>query len=263
MPKWSRISFRGLLRSTAIAVLAIAALSSAAQAQNTVGTVTKLQGIANIQRGGATLAVVLHLPVMLHDRIVTEQDASMTITMVDNSSLQLGGGATLTIDESVLVNGVGAPSKVGLFGGSVHSIIAGAMKGSTTTFQIHTPNAVGAVRGTEWDQTYSEGTTRPGYTDCTQFTDVSVQDGTVNISALQDPSKNEDVHQGHKSTVACGAIVSGGTGGAGGIGGLGTATTVGLGAAVAAGAGVGGAAAAGAFGGGGNNEKKKKKTPKD
>ncbi|HYL58191.1 MAG TPA: FecR family protein [Candidatus Acidoferrales bacterium] len=261
MPNWSRFSFRGLARSTALAVLAIAALSSAAYAQNTVGTVTRIQGIANVQRGASTLAVVPHLPIMLHDRIVTETDASMTITMVDNSSLQLGGGATLTIDESVLVNGVGAPSKVGLFGGSVHSLIAGAMKGSTTTFQIHTPNAVGAVRGTEWDTTYSEGTPRDKYPDCTQFTDVAVQDGTVNISSLQDPNQNEDVHKGKKSTVACGALVSGGTSGAGGIGGLGAgATAAGVGAA-AVGAGVGGAAAAGAFDSS-NPKKPKKHTPK-
>ena len=259
MPKWSRISFRGLARATVFAVLALATLSSAAQAQNTVGTVTKIQGIANIQRSGATLAVVPRLPVMLHDRIVTEPDASMTITMVDNSSLQLGAGATLTIDESVLVNGVGAPSKVGLFGGSVHSLIAGAMKGSTTTFQIHTPNAVGAVRGTEWDTTYSEGTPRDKYPDCTQFTDVAVEDGTVNVSVAADPNQNEDVHKGKKTTVACGALVSGGTGAGGGFG-FGTAAAVGAGAV---GAGVGGAAAGGAFDGGGDNEKKKKHTPKD
>ncbi len=258
MPKWSRISFRGLARPTALAVLAIAALSSAAQAQNTVGTVTKIQGIANIQRGASTLAVVPHLPVMLHDRIVTEPDASMTIGLVDNSSLQLGGGATLTIDESVLVNGVGAPSKVGLFGGSVHSLIAGAMKGSATTFQVHTPNAVGAVRGTEWDTAYSEGVPREKYKDCTQFTDVAVEGGTVNVSVAQDPTKNEDVHEGKKTTVACGALVPGGTSGAGGFG-FGTAAAGGV---IAAGAGVGGAAAAGAFDS--SKEKKPKKhTPKD
>jgi hypothetical protein len=262
MAKWSLMSFRGFARATAIAVIAIAALSSAALAQNTVGTVTKIHGIANIQRGASTIAVVDHLPIMLHDRIVTEPDASMTIGMVDNSSLQVGGGATITIDESVMVNGVGAPSKVGLFGGSVHSIIAGAMKGSTSTFQIHTPNAVGAVRGTEWDETYTEGTPREKYPDCRQFTDFAVQDGTVNVSAVQDPTQQEDVHAGKKSTVACGAIVSGGTGGAGGIGGLGAGVTAAGVGAVAVGAGLGGAAAAGAFGGGGNNPPPKPETPK-
>ena len=259
MQRRSRISFRGLTVAAVFTVLAIIALSPAAFAQNTVGTVTKIQGIANVQRGGSTLAVVSHLPIMLHDKIVTEPNASMTIGLVDNSSLQLGGGATLTIDESVLVNGVGAPSKVGLLGGSVHSIIAGAMKGSTTTFQVHTPNAVGAVRGTEWDTSYSEGVARDKYPNCTQFTDVAVQDGNVNVSVLQDQTQNEDVHAGKKTTVACGALVSGGTGGAGGFG-FGAAAAAG--GVVAAGAGVGIAAGVGAFGSNNNNEHKKH-TPKD
>ena len=64
--------------------------------------------------------------------------------------MQLGASTTLTIDESMVVNGVGAPSKVGLAEGALHSVIKGAMRGSTTTFEVHTPNAVGAVRGTDF-----------------------------------------------------------------------------------------------------------------
>lgn len=262
MQRRSRISFRGLTVAAVFTVLAIIALSPAAFAQNTVGTVTKIQGIANVQRGGSTLAVVSHLPIMLHDKIVTEPNASMTIGLVDNSSLQLGGGATLTIDESVLVNGVGAPSKVGLLGGSVHSIIAGAMKGSTTTFQVHTPNAVGAVRGTEWDTSYSEGVARDKYPNCTQFTDLAVQNGTVNVSIPQDPNTNEDVHAGKKTTVACGVIAAASDTGSAALGGISGVTAAVVGGGVAAGAGVGIAAGVGAFGGGNNNEHKKH-TPKD
>jgi hypothetical protein len=133
------------------------------------------------------------------------------------------------------------------------------MKGSTTTFQMHTPNAVGAVRGTEWDTSYSEGVAREKYPNCTQFTDVAVQDGTVNVSVEQDPTKNEDVHAGKKTTVACGALVSGGTSGAGGFG---AGAAAAAGGVVAAGAGVGIAAGVGAFGSN-NNKEHKKHTPKD
>ena len=98
-----------------VVLLTIVAVPSA-HAQNTVGTITQITGAATIQRGGATIAAVPNMPVMLHDKIVTTAGGSLTIGLVDNSSLQLGESSTITIDDSVLVNGVGAPSKVGLLG---------------------------------------------------------------------------------------------------------------------------------------------------
>jgi len=142
-----------LLRISSLAaqvIIATITLVAVAHAQNTVGNITQVTGAANIQRGGATIAAAPNTGVMLHDKIVTQADASLTIAMVDNSSLQLGPSTTLTIDESMMVNGVGAPSKVGLEEGTLHSVIKGAMRGSTTTFEVHTPNSVGAVRGTDF-----------------------------------------------------------------------------------------------------------------
>lgn len=242
----------------AILALTIVATFSTAGAQTTVGTITQLQGVANIQRGALNIAAAPNLPILLHDRITTQPGASLTIGLVDNSSLQLGSSATLSIDESVLVNGVGAPSKVGLLGGKLHTLIVGAMRGSTTTFEVHTPNAIGAVRGTEWTTDYEEGTPRDKdkYKDCTQFTDVDVQDGTVNVTNPLNPNAGAvDVHAGHHTTVACGAIfLDGAEGAAGGAGGIGAGLATAIGVGIVAGGVVGGLAAAGGFdsnGGGG------------
>jgi hypothetical protein len=233
-----------------LAMLTIVTAVPAAHAQTTVGTITQSTGAATIQRTGATIGAAQNTPVMLHDKIVTEPNASLTIGLVDNSSLQLGASSTLTIDESVLVNGVGAPSRVGLLGGQLHSIIVGAMRGTSTTFQVNTPNAVGAVRGTDWTENYGEEP-RQGYQDCRQFTDVAVQDGTVQACNTATPPECHDVTAGHHTTVACGAFVTAGTGGAAGTaagaGGLGTLGATALGVGLAGGAGVGIAAAAGAF----------------
>ncbi len=144
------MSFLRLAAFFGLVMLTLVAAVSAAHAQNTVGTIRQLQGVANIQRNGATTPAMVNEPIMLHDKIVTDPNASLTIGLVDNSFLQLTASSTLTIDESVLVNGVGAPSKVGLLAGDLHSVIAGAMRGSSTTFEVHTPNAVGAVRGTDF-----------------------------------------------------------------------------------------------------------------
>ena len=247
-----------ILTLFAILALTIVATFSTAGAQTTVGTITQLQGVANIQRGALNIAAAPNLPILLHDRITTQPGASLTIGLVDNSSLQLGSAATLSIDESVLVNGVGAPSKVGLLGGKLHSLIVGAMRGSTTTFEVHTPNAIGAVRGTEWTTDYEEGTPRDKdkYKDCTQFTDVDVQDGTVNVTNPLNPNAGAvDVHAGHHTTVACGLIfLDGAAGGAAAAGGVGTAVGIAIGVGIVAGGVVGGLAAAGGFdsnGGGG------------
>jgi hypothetical protein len=240
-----------------LALVAIAAIAPAAHAQNTVGTITQLAGTANIQRAGATIAAAPNMPVMLHDRIATDANGSMTIGLVDNSSLQLGASSTLVIDESVLVNGVGAPSKVGLLQGDLHSLIVGAMKGSTTTFEVNTPNAIGAVRGTDF-QMHTDTNGRQGYPDCFQFTDLSVDDGTVQFCNTATPPECKDIKKGEHSTMACGGFA--GASGAAGAAGLGTVGIVAGGVAVAAGAGVGIAAGAGAFGGGsGNGPKSPKK----
>ncbi len=242
--------------ATLIAMLALAMLAMVptARAQNTVGTITQIQGVANIQRGAQNLVVVTNMPVLLHDRIVTQPGASLTIGLLDNSSLQLGSSATLSIDESVLINGVGAPSKVGLLGGKLHSLIVGAMRGSTTTFEVHTPNAIGAVRGTEWDTDYEEGNTRGDkYKDCRRFTDFDVQDGTVQVCNTDTPPDCEECHVGHRCTFACGAFFLDGesaAAGAGAGGGLGLGAVV-IGGVIVVGGVVGGLAAAGGFDGGG------------
>ena len=241
--KFSRIASLFIL-----AMLTIVAAVPAAHAQNTVGTITQVQGAANIQRNGATIAAVSNMPVMLHDQISTGSDGSLTIGLVDNSSLQLGASSTITIDNSVLVNGVGAPSRVGLLNGDLHTVILGAMRGSSTTFEVNTPNAIGAVRGTDWNEHYDT----EDHNGCRQTTKVGVDDGTVQVCNTENPPVCKDVHKGEHTEVRCGAFWQGSGLGAIGLGALG----VGL----AAGVGVGIAAGAGAFNGGGGGPPPPKKT---
>jgi hypothetical protein len=231
-----------------LVMLMLMAAATAAHAQNTVGTVTQLQGAANIQRNGVTIAAAPNMPILLHDKILTDANSALTIGLVDNSSLQLGPSSTLTVDESVLVNGVGAPSKVGLLGGHLHSIIVGAMRGSSTTFQVNTPNAIGAVRGTEWDTNYDEDE-HQGSPGCRQTTRVDVQDGTVLVCNTASPPECKTVPAGHRTEVRCGAFWLGGQAGAG-LGAFGAAA---LGVGAAGGIGVGIAAGAGAFNGPNNS----------
>ena len=154
MQKQSRITFVRMAALLALATVLIAAADRAAYAQNTVGTITEVSGTANVLRGGSNLAAAKQMPIQLHDRITTQPGSSVTIGLIDNGSLQLGQNGILTIDESMMVNGVGAPRQVGLLGGQLHALINGAMRGNSTTFEVHTPNAIGAVRGTDFNISY-------------------------------------------------------------------------------------------------------------
>ena len=198
MRGFTQMNFSRIASLMLLAMLAIVAVVPAAQAQNTVGTITQIQGTANIQRKGATIAVVPNLPVMLHDQITTDANASLTIGLVDNSSLQLGAASTITIDESVLVNGVGAPSKVGLLNGDLHTVILGAMRGSSTTFEVNTPNAIGAVRGTEWNEHYDTN----DHHGCRKTTKVDVDDGTVQVCNTENPPVCKDIHKGEHTEIS-------------------------------------------------------------
>ena len=232
MRGFTQMNFTRIASLMVLAMLAIVAVVPAAQAQNTVGTITQIQGTANIQRKGATIAVVPNLPVMLHDQITTDANASLTIGLVDNSSLQLGAASTITIDESVLVNGVGAPSKVGLLNGDLHTVILGAMRGSSTTFEVNTPNAIGAVRGTEWNEHYDTN----DHHGCRKTTKVDVDDGTVQVCNTENPPVCKDIHKGEHTEIRCGAFWEGGIG-AVGAGAIGVGLAAGIGVGVAAGAG--------------------------
>ncbi|MGA8539030.1 MAG: hypothetical protein WB566_05990, partial [Terriglobales bacterium] len=138
--------------------------------------------------------------------------------------------------------------------GDLHSLIVGAMKGSSTTFEVNTPNAIGAVRGTDF-QMHTDNNGRQGYPDCFQFTDLSVQDGTVQFCNTATPPECRDITAGNHSTIACGGFAGAGAG----AGGLGTLGATALGVGLAAGAGVGIAAGAGAFGGGSSGPTSPKK----
>ena len=70
-------------------------------------------------------------------------------------------------------------------------------------YQVHTPNAVAAVRGTKFDTAYSENVIRPGYQGCEKYTDVSVYQGTVNLAQIGSPNTGEDVRAGYEATVPC------------------------------------------------------------
>lgn len=198
---------RLLGRASAITILgltfAMAGLLRAtpADAQNVVGSVTRMSGSAQVLRAGATLNAAPGMALQLHDRVTTSSGADLTITLADGSTLELGESAVLVIDESVVTGGARASTKISLFGGSLSSIVTAALRGAAPNFEVHTPNATAGVRGTSFTTKYSSAESRPGYSDCTEFTDVAVDDGAVAVTNAR--GATVEVDAGYETTVPC------------------------------------------------------------
>ena len=184
----------------AVASLTVCLTPLTALAQQAVGTVIKLSGSAQIERAGATIAVVQGMAVDLQDRLTTSVNSSATVRLASGITLTLAAHTNLTFNQNVTTGGTGR-TQLNLLEGGLRSLVPPLMP--TESFEIHTPNAITAVRGTDFDTTYIEGVVRPGYEGCQRYTDVRVREGVVAVSNLANPSEEVDIEAGYETTVPC------------------------------------------------------------
>jgi hypothetical protein len=144
------------------------------------------------------------MAIQLHDQITTGLASAVTVTLADNqSTVALADSTTLVFDENVVAGGVRQRTVVRLLAGGMGSLIRTALFGGTSTFEVHTPNATAAARGTDFDTTYTEGIIRPGYEGCQRYTDVIVREGVVGVTNPAVPTVEVDVPAGYETTVPC------------------------------------------------------------
>jgi hypothetical protein len=165
------------------------------------GTISTASGNVEVQRGSSTTPASSGTPVSVGDRIVTGPGGHAVITLTDGSQLELGESSNLVIDNHSLAPGGGrAATQVSLFGGVLRSVVNAT--GGAPNFEVHTPNAVAAVRGTRFDTAFSEGDSRPTYGDCRKFTDVVVYEGVVSVHN-PNATNGEEVPAGYEVSVPC------------------------------------------------------------
>jgi FecR protein len=232
------------------------------------GSVTSLTGDVHIERGGTTVPATPGMAVDVGDRVVTAANSRVTITLTDNSKLELDESTSLVIDNQA-VTANSRNTKLSLFSGLVRSFVS-YTSSPTPNFEVHTPNAVASARGTQYDtstETRPPGTMsdadRKKYKDCRRFTQVSVYEGTVEVTNTTNPGGGSvQVPPGHKTMVVCGyapfepseiAAAAAAAGAGAGATGVGVTGLLLGGAFVVGGGTAGGLAAGGAFGGGGGN----------
>jgi hypothetical protein len=220
------------------------------------GSITALNGSATITRGTSNFGATYGAPVDLGDRLDTSPTGRLTVTLTDNSQLELTESSSLLISENLLnPNGTRGRTKLTLLDGLVRSLVR-VTAGTAPNYEVHTPNAVASARGTTYDTYYTNRTSRPGFKSCKEFSDVLDYNGVVEVSSLSNPSSPTiPLHSGEKTTVPCGLAVlpasslsAIGTGAA--AGGLSAATLAATslgGLAIVSGGVIGGVAAAGGF----------------
>jgi hypothetical protein len=189
----------GLFLACALLLL----VSRPAQAQTAAGSFASVSGQVQIQRtGGATIGAAGGVGVNVGDRIVTGPNGHAVILLNDQSRLELGPASSITLDQFTISGGTTA-THVSLFSGVLRSLVNAGSGGQHADYQVHTPNAVAAVRGTKFDTAYTENVIRPGYQGCERYTDVSVYQGTVNLAPVATPNVGQDVHAGYEATLPC------------------------------------------------------------
>ena len=171
-------------------------------AQTVAGTISTASGAVQLQRGTIVTGVSAGTAVNVGDRVITGPGGHAVVTLSDGSQLELGESSNMVIDNHALAPAGGrAATQVSLFGGVLRSVVSAT--GGTPNFEVHTPNAVAAVRGTRFDTAYSEGEVRPTYGDCRKFSDVVVYEGVVSLRNATSGAGGINIPAGYEATVPC------------------------------------------------------------
>jgi len=136
-------------------------LAPDARAEQFAGSITALNGNVAIERAGKSIPGIYGTTLQVSDQLTTDAKSRVTIGLSDGSQIELTESSTLVLTENTLnPDGSRASTKVTLLGGLVRSVVR-ATAGGTPNFEVHTPNAVAAARGTKFDVAYEKGQERP------------------------------------------------------------------------------------------------------
>jgi hypothetical protein len=138
----ARIANLSIAFTAASLMLALGLLSgSTARADDAVGSVTQVSGVAQIQRGGATLSAQQGTPVMVHDRVTTQSGSSLTLGFADGSSIALRGDTSVEIADRTSMNGQTLPNRVTLITGDIDTIVPDKTTGQQHHIEVNTESA--------------------------------------------------------------------------------------------------------------------------
>ena len=174
----------------------------AALAQDAVGQVTDITGSAKLERGGIEVDAAPTMPIKVRDKLRTTAKSKLTVTFRDGSKLVLSESSSYTIDEYSIGATTRIRASIALWAGHLRAIVFVAA-GGTPDFQVHTPNATAAVRGTEFETAFIADRPCPEDRSCMRYTTVGVFHGVVAVANIASPAQAVQVTEGYETTVAC------------------------------------------------------------
>lgn len=171
----------GALTKTVLVIAALAASVGQGRAEvQEVGKVVALRGTTTIERAGEKIAAQVKSGIQKEDTFRTAGSSKAKLLFVDDSVLTLGENSTLSIREFIEGKGEKGQSVFNLLDGKLRSVVG------RNTFEVITPTAVAAARGTiiffEVGMLTYQGENRP-------FTTIACLRGHVEVRSLSSEGK--------------------------------------------------------------------------
>ncbi|MCL5024188.1 MAG: FecR family protein [Nitrospirae bacterium] len=119
-----------------------AGLSGVAHAKDEVGSLIALRGKAVIERTGTTTAAKVKEGILFNDALATREASRAKVLFIDDSVLSMAENSKVVIKEFLYSREKGGKSIFNLLDGKMKAVVG------RTNFEVHTPTAVAAARGT-------------------------------------------------------------------------------------------------------------------
>ena len=142
------------------------------------------------------------MPIKVRDKLRTTAKSKVTVTFRDGSKLVLSESSSYTIDEYSIGATNRIRASIALWAGHLRAIVFIAA-GGVPDFEVHTPNAIAAVRGTEFETAFIADRPCPEDRSCMRYTTVGVFHGVVAVANIANPAQAVQVSEGYETTVAC------------------------------------------------------------
>jgi hypothetical protein len=156
-----------------------------AQSDPAVGVVTTIQGQATVARLASTSALPLKFrdSIFERDRINTAENSIVKVLMGGKAIVTVRELSVLTITEDL------GKTTINLESGKIAVSVARQLMRPGDRLEVHTPNAVAAVRGTVFVVEVNRQGAQLGGGNLVANTEVTTVHGTVEVGALSNPAR--------------------------------------------------------------------------
>lgn len=159
------------IHSIVIVVLLLLSFLPDLAVAGAIGKVVAVRGTTVIERGGQEIAAKVNLDLEVSDSIRTAESAKIKLLFTDGSILTLGAKTHLVVKEFIDGKGERGKSLFNLLDGKMRSVVG------HTEFEVATPTAVAAARGTVIYFDVSALNSRP-------VTTIVCLEGVIDVTSL-------------------------------------------------------------------------------